>query len=97
MLSILKPWRNLEVLRYPFEMWEAAFSSFMLHTDQHDRDVIAGCQYYYVSKSVMVNGDLDEESQGRNENDDENEYDGEGDHDVQDDVNSPVVSFLSFF
>ena len=96
MLAILKSGRNLEALRYPFETWEAAFSSFMLHTDQCNKDVIAECQYYYESKSVIANRDLDEESRDRNENEDKNKYDGEGDHDVEDDIDSPVVSFICF-
>ena len=84
-------------MRHPFETWEVAFSSFMLHADQRDQDVVAGCQYYYESKSVMANRDLDEESRDQNGNEDENEYDGEGDHDVEDGIDSPVVSFLLFF
>ena len=51
MLALLKPWRELEELKGDFETWESAFNIFMETATRRDRDVVAGCQYYYDSRN----------------------------------------------
>jgi hypothetical protein len=52
MLALLKPWRKIQGLKDESELWEEAFDKFMASTTQRDKDVVAGCQYYYESRSV---------------------------------------------
>jgi hypothetical protein len=52
MLALLKPWRNLFDLKDEDENWETAFNLYIGHANQRDKDVIAGCQYYYDSREV---------------------------------------------
>ena len=51
MLALLKPWRELEELKEDSETWESAFNIFMETATRRDRDVVAGCQYYYDSRN----------------------------------------------
>ena len=51
MLALLKPWRELEELKGDSETWESAFNIFMETATRCDRDVVAGCQYYYDSRN----------------------------------------------
>jgi hypothetical protein len=74
MLALLKPWRDLARLKMESEDWETVFNNFILNVaSQRDKDVIAGCQYYYESKNPR--GVIDE-------NDEE---EGDVDHTLRDD------------
>ena len=61
MLALLKPWRDLHLLKADDERWETAFATFLENASQRDRDVVACCQYYYESRSVSANRNVDEE------------------------------------
>jgi hypothetical protein len=52
MLALLKPWRKIQGLKDESELWEEAFDKFRESMTQRDKDVVAGCQYYYESRSV---------------------------------------------
>ena len=71
MLALLKPWRDLQNLKEEEESWKAAFDLFMERGCQRDRDVVAGCQYYYESKNVASNRieeeGIDDEVDGEND------------------------------
>ena len=68
MLSILKPWRELRDLKKEDETWEKEFNGYMNVAGQRERDVIAGCQYYYESKNIVA--DRDDNDNRRDEADD---------------------------
>jgi hypothetical protein len=94
MLSFLKPWRELHDIKRVAEAWEGAFESYMKVAGQRDRDVVAGCQYYYESKNIAANRDDDED--GSDERDD-NVGDEEGvvvEDDPQSDITSTSVRIL---
>jgi hypothetical protein len=61
MLSLLKPWRTFHDLIESFDDWESAFNQFMRIATQRDKDVIAGCQYYYDSRTAPQEVSVDEE------------------------------------
>ena len=61
MLALLKPWRDLRQLKEEGVSWESAFTGYMQNAPQRDKDVVAGCQYYYETKTIAVNNDLEEE------------------------------------
>lgn len=61
MLALLKPWRDLRHLKNDNESWKTAYDEYMQTAIQRDRDVVAGCQYYYDSRSAIENRDEDEE------------------------------------
>ena len=63
MLSFLKPWRNLKDLKRNDDSWEAAFEMYMGTTNQRDKDVVAGCQYYYDTRSAMEEDKVDEDDE----------------------------------
>jgi hypothetical protein len=65
MLAFLRPWRDLRFLKDESESWEDAFNAYMKNANQRDRDVIAGCQYYYDSRSAMKTSDIDIEDETR--------------------------------
>lgn len=92
MLSFLKPWRELESLKEVHEEWETAFTSFMKDAKQRDRDVVAGCQYYYESKNVVANREFDEERHDMNEDSDQIDKERGDEHEIEDDVISSFVS-----
>ena len=77
MLALLKPWRNLFDLKDEHESWETAFNLYIGHADQRDKDVIAGCQYYYDSREVTrerlnnVDEDVTVDYEANSGNDDE--------------------------
>jgi hypothetical protein len=94
MLAFLKPWRDLRELIDNCGSWEMAFNQFMENANQRDRDVIAGCQYYYDSRNVVGGEERNEE-----ENDNVNEYHPEVDQvnvSIDDEGESSLVS-VSFF
>ena len=70
MLAFLKPWRDLRELIGDCESWEVAFNQFLENANQRDRDVVAGCQYYYDSRNVIGNDEMEE---GRNTEENEHE------------------------
>jgi hypothetical protein len=43
------------------ESWEVAYDEYMRTATQRDRDVVAGCQYYYDSRSSIEDKDMNEE------------------------------------
>jgi hypothetical protein len=90
MLSFLKPWRELRDLKTEGEAWEFAFDSYMKTAGQRDRDVIAGCQYYYESKNIVANRDDDED--GSDERDDISKNEIEGTVNVDDDCQLEITS-----
>ena len=61
MLALLKPWRDLRALKDVDDDWKTTFDRFMENGKQRDKDVIAGCQYYYESKDVAANRAFDNE------------------------------------
>ena len=54
MLAFLKPWRDLNHLKGNANCWETAFEGYMSTTTQRDKDFVAGCQYYYDTRSAIV-------------------------------------------
>jgi hypothetical protein len=93
MLAILKPWRNLDELKSNCATWEEAFTNFMEITNQRDKDVVAGCQYYYESKSIARNREYeDEKDVGKDEREEDNE-----DVDLENELqrNETVFQFVS--
>ena len=87
MLALLKPWRNLQELKADEENWETTFAMFILNANQRDKDVVAGCQYYYESRSDLVNREVEEERD--HESDDEHDDDFERHDDL------PIESIAS--
>ena len=80
MLALLKPWRELEDLKRDDENWEFAFNTFMETASRRDRDVVAGCQYYYNSRISMAVSDVEEDTHVNVYLEDDEERDnGEGD------------------
>ena len=61
MLAFLKPWHDLQCLKNDCESWKSAFDGYMRTVTQWDRDVVAGCQYYYDSRMAVGNRDDTEE------------------------------------
>ena len=61
MLAFLKPWRTLHDLKDSCEDWKAAFERYMQMANQRDRDVVAGCQYYYDSRDGSNSSHVDRE------------------------------------
>ena len=64
MLALLKPWRIFQDLKGDNEDWQTAFERFICDANQWDKDVVAGCQYYYESlsegrKNEMENGEME--------------------------------------
>ena len=92
MLALLKPWRDLQDLKTNSESWETAFSDFLQNASQRDRDVIAGSEYYYKSRSVVTNRDGDE--QKPSDVDEEDDEDIEVDHRFEEEVMNSVVNFI---
>ena len=86
MLALLKPWRDLCQLKFESETWESAFKMFVENACQWDKDVIAGCQYYYESKNVAANGVID------NENDFDVNEDREDENPVKDNEENNVMN-----
>jgi hypothetical protein len=72
MLALLKPWRNIGYLKDKDQTWESAFNGFMEMATQQDRDVVAGSQYYYETRTVAANKKNKEEENCINEDDDHN-------------------------
>lgn len=62
MLALLKPWRKLQELKADEEDWQLAFNNFIRNTNQSDKDVIAGCQYFYENKAEGQRFDISSES-----------------------------------
>jgi hypothetical protein len=52
MLALLRPWRQLSLIKTVDNTWEAEFKAFVASTCQRNRDVIAGAQYYYDSRTL---------------------------------------------
>lgn len=69
MLAFLKPWRDLYHLKRDDETWESAFESYMTIASQREKDVVAGCQYYYDTRSVVEDRVVDEERDMRMDDD----------------------------
>ena len=93
MLAFLKPWRNLKDLNGHADCWETAFETYMARTSQRDKDVVAGCQYYYDTRSAIEEekvDDDDEEHVGGVTLD--GEIENEGDEAVFEERNVPSVS-----
>jgi hypothetical protein len=82
MLALLKPWRNVQELKDEHQTWESAFYIYMQTASQRDRDVVAGSQYYYESKKVVVNSNENGEVDDKEKVDENGEEDiGDNDHD----------------
>lgn len=73
MLAFLKPWRSLHQLKSSNENWETAFNAYMQTAGQRDRDVVAGCQYYYETKNVAINRGEEEDIEPQRRFDDNND------------------------
>jgi hypothetical protein len=83
MLAVLKPWRNLDELKSSCETWEEAFTNFMKTTNQRDKDVVAGAQYYYESKSITRNREYEDEKDVEKDEHDEGNEDVEFENELQ--------------
>lgn len=83
MLALLNPWRDISQLKGNFSTWKLAFDTFIDTADQRDRDVVAGCQYYYDSRTIIRNDD--DEVQPNFDGDLHGEIDAE-DNDENDEV-----------
>lgn len=94
MLTFLKPWRNLSYLKANDETWETAFNTYIEATSQRDRDVVAGCQYYYDSRTVVGKEGNDEDTDLNNERNDEQNFrnDMEDDDDLEEESSKTLVS-----
>ena len=94
MLALLKPWRDLRALKEDDDEWEIAYDRFMRNAKQRDKDVVAGCQYYYESKDVAVNRLFDEEREENTEGyEPENDEFDTGDVREEVDASDVTVSF----
>ena len=94
MLALLKPWRDLRALKEEDDEWEIAYDRFMRNAKQRDKDVVAGCQYYYESKDVAVNRLFDEEREENTEGyEPENDEFDTGDVREEVDASDVTVSF----
>ena len=60
-LTLLKPWRDLRCLKNDDESWEVAYDAYLRTATRRDRDVVAGCQYYYDSRTSVEDKDMKEE------------------------------------
>ena len=60
-LALLKPWRDLKFLKSIEKTWEQEFNLFLHQASQQEKDIIAGLQYYYESKSLANNQDDDDD------------------------------------
>ena len=75
---MLKPWHDLRLLKRADETWEHGFNMFLQRTSQHERDIIAGLQYYYEIKNVadsnraQIIGENEESDLKDNVGDDDN-------------------------
>jgi hypothetical protein len=74
-LSLLCPWRNLHQLKHGTRSWKEEGLTFIKTANQKQRNIIAGMQYYYDSKS---------EAQHRNEDMVEIEGEVAGDMNIED-------------
>ena len=86
MLALLKPWCDLRALKDVDNDWETMFERFMQDAKQRDKDVVAGCQYYYESKDVAMDRAFDDErDENEAETDDENDEQelGDGNNEVE--------------
>ena len=95
MLALLKPWRDLRHLKTEYESWESAFTMFIEHVTQRDKDVVAGSQYYYDSRNVSTNRNINEEKEDDDVNEQDDGYDAETD--VEDESTIISVSAFHFF
>ena len=43
------------------ESWEVAYDAYLRTATQRDHDVVAGCQYYYDSRTSVEDKDMKEE------------------------------------
>jgi len=51
MLTLLKPWRNLQTdLKHPSQTWEEAFSAFCAVASPRDLRIISNIQYFHKCK-----------------------------------------------
>jgi hypothetical protein len=99
MLSFLKPWRDLRELMNGYDNWENAFNAYMRNASQRDKDVVAGCQYYYDSRNVAASRDVEEmgfEGAGDVYEDGDDETDHDVDNDLRDESLNASVSFFLF-
>lgn len=94
MLALLKPWREIEDLKADGETWQSTFDIFMETASRRDRDVVAGCQYFYDSRNSRVVRDVEEDTSLNDESniyaEDEEERDNE-----EEESNESVVASVS--
>lgn len=94
MLAFLKPWRDLRDLKDACDTWKDAFDKYMQNATQRDRDVVAGCQYYYDTRTQRENRDLENDPLVDVDMHEENEIEGGGDDDeVVEESMGIMVSF----
>lgn len=94
MLALLKPWRELEDLKTDRESWQSMFDIFMETASQRDRDVVAGCQYFYDSRNSTVVRDVEEDIHVNDESNIYGEDDEERD-DREEESNESIVASVS--
>ena len=101
MLAFLKPWRDLRCLKDECDSWESAFERYMRNATQRDKDVVAGCQYYYDTRTAVDNRDTVDEINGDGDSDLQQYRSGDVDEEtevVDESSSSTSVSkVLSFF
>lgn len=96
MLAFLKPWRNLHQLKSCEETWEMAYNVYMENASQRDKDVVAGCQYYYETKNVAVNRSAEEEIETTEDHFNDNNND-EMDIDDESQFETTVSFFIKIY
>jgi hypothetical protein len=97
MLALLKPWRDLYDLKDAHDGWEMAFNKNVESMNQRDKDVIAGCQYYYDSRTALGRNDDKDDDVGSIDIGGEEAVDDKDEdlYETQDESNSTSVSEMS--
>ena len=92
MLALLKPWRDLRELKEEDENWEYRFNLFLETASLRDKDIISGSQYYYESKNIVTEREIDDEMETNIANRGEDDDDFEDENIGASDVNPGTVS-----
>ena len=92
MLALLKPWRDLQELKEEDENWEYRFNLFLETASLRDKDIISGSQYYYESKNIVTEREIEDEIEPNIANRGDDDDDFEDENIDASDVNPGMVS-----
>ena len=95
MLALLKPWRDLNELKEDCDDWESAFNVYMETACQRDKDVVAGCQYYYDSRNTTGDREVEEETPVTDDSDIQVANDDRDAEDDDFDYDDPIITSVS--